>query len=92
MISTSAYSKVKRCFMPTGTPRQPWQDRLHETASRVEEDLRALATYINDEVVPDVRRHSSTALRTAATELQKLAQRLDEDRHSGSPPPDAPKV
>jgi hypothetical protein len=72
------------------TPRQPWQDRLHETASRIEDELRILATYINDEVVPDVRRHSSGALRTAAMELQKLAQRMDDHRRDGAPPPPPP--
>ncbi len=76
--------------MPTEIPKQPWQDRLHETATRVEEELRTFATYINDEVVPDVRRHSSQALRTAAIELQKLAQRLDDERHASPPPPPPP--
>lgn len=74
--------------MPPEVPRQPWQDRLHETAARVEDDLRTFTNYINDEVVPDVRRHSSEALRTAAAELQKLAQRLDDDRQ---PPPRPPQ-
>jgi len=73
--------------MPTETPKQPWQERLHETASRVEEDLRHLADYINDEVVPDVRRFSSDGLRKAAIELQKLAQRMDDHRGTGAPPP-----
>lgn len=71
---------------PNQAPRQPWQDRLHETATRVEEEVRILASYINDEVVPDVRRFSSGALRTAAIELQKLAQKMD-DGHKGTPPP-----
>jgi hypothetical protein len=72
--------------MPTEVPRQPWQDRLHETATRVEEELRLFANYINDEVVPDVRRHSSQALKTAAAELQRLAQRLDDERRTPPPP------
>jgi hypothetical protein len=78
--------------MPPEIPRQPWQDRLHETAARIEEDLRHLASYINDEVVPDVRRFSSGALRNAAIELQKLAQRMDDERSKDTPPPPgAPK-
>lgn len=77
--------------MPPEIPRQPWQDRLHETATRVEEELRSVATYINDEVVPDVRRYSSEALRKAAIELHKLAQRMDDDRGTGAPPPPTPK-
>jgi hypothetical protein len=76
--------------MPNDFPRQPWQDRVHETAARVEEELRTLAAYINDEVVPDVRKYSSEALRKAALELHKLAQKMDDGRGSGEPPP--PKV
>ena len=78
--------------MPPEAPRQPWQDRLHETAARVEDELRTFANYINDEVVPDVRRHSSEALRTAAVELQKLAQKLDDVRNAPPPPPRPPEA
>jgi hypothetical protein len=76
--------------MPIETPKQPWQERIHETAARVEDELRGLASYLNDEVVPDVRRYSSEALRTAATELQKLAQRMDDERGKATPPPPPP--
>ncbi len=72
---------------PNQTPRQPLQERLSETAARVEEELRSLAAYINDEVVPDVRRYSSEALRTAAIELHKLAQKMDDQRTPPPPPP-----
>jgi hypothetical protein len=67
-------------------PKQPWQDRLHEATVHVEEDLRRVVSYINDEVVPDVRRHGSEALRVAAQELRKLAERLDEQRRTPPPP------
>jgi hypothetical protein len=62
-----------------------WEQQLREAATRVEEDLRQVVTYINDEVVPDIRRNSSHALRAAATELQKLAQRMDERRAASGP-------
>jgi hypothetical protein len=70
-----------------GEPKQPWQDRLHDATVHVEEDLRRVISYINDEVVPDVRRHGSEALRVAAQELRKLAERLDEQRRTPPPPP-----
>ena len=76
---------------PEPTTRQPWQETIKETAARVEDELRNLATYINDEVVPDVRRYSSDALRTAAIELHKLAQRMDDERSTPPPPPVTPK-
>ena len=76
--------------MSPESPRQPWQDRIQETADRVEDELRNLATYINNEVVPDVRRHGSEALRTAAIELHKLAQRLDNASTRSTPPPPPP--
>ena len=84
--------------MVANEPKRPWEQRLHEAGTRVEEDLRKVIQYINDEVVPDVRRNGSEALRAAATELQKLAQRMDEragrtaSRPSTPPPPKgAPK-
>ena len=73
--------------MPFEIPKQPWQDRIQETATRVEDELRTLAIYINDEVVPDVRRFSSDTLRTAAIELHKLAQKMDDVRGTSTPPP-----
>lgn len=65
--------------MAHSEPRR-WEQQLREAANRVEEDLRHVVTYINDEVVPDVRRNGSQALRSAAAELQKLAERMDERR------------
>ncbi|MDP9039699.1 MAG: hypothetical protein M3O02_10575 [Acidobacteriota bacterium] len=58
----------------------PWSQQLQQATARAEEDLRRVVTYINDEVVPDIRRNGSEALRAAAVELQKLAQRMDDTR------------
>ena len=60
-------------------PGGGWEQKLQDVGARVEEDLRRVVTYINDEVVPDVRRNGSAALRAAAVELQKLAQRMDDE-------------
>ncbi len=73
--------------MPDTMPKQPWETRLRDAATRAEEDVRKLITYINDEVVPDVRRNSSEALRAAATELHRLAEKMDESKKSTPPPP-----
>ena len=54
--------------MPNDGPRN-WEQQLREAATHAEEDLRKVVTYINDEVVPDIRRNGSQALRAAAEEL-----------------------
>jgi hypothetical protein len=67
-----------------------WEQQLREAAARVEEDLRHVVTYINDEVVPDIRRNGSQALRDAAVELQKLADRMDDRRRAAQAAKDKP--
>lgn len=64
--------------MSTDGTKQPWEARLREVTKSAEEDVHRLITYINDEVMPDIRRNSSTALKAASAELQKLAQRMDD--------------
>ena len=70
--------------------QRPWEQQLREAATRAEEELRRVVKYINDEVVPDVRKNGSQALRAASDELRKLAQRMDEhnsDAQKGPPKP-----
>lgn len=72
-----------------------WEQQVRDAALRVEEDLRRVVAYINDQVVPEIRLNGSQALRAAAEELQKLAQRMD-DRSAaahgqGSPTAPAPE-
>ena len=55
-------------------------------APKVEEEVRRVIAYLNDEVVPQVRRNSSTALRAAAQQLSSLAEHLDQQRATGTPP------
>jgi hypothetical protein len=74
--------------MANDGPRR-WEHQVRDAAMRVEEDLRRVVAYINDQVVPDIRRNGSEALRAAAQELQKLAQRMDDRRaaaQQASPP------
>ena len=54
-----------------------WNSKVQDTADRAEAEVRKLIDYMNDEVVPDVRKHSSIALRAAADRLRELAQTLD---------------
>lgn len=61
-----------------------WEDKVNNAASRAESELRRLIDYLNDEVVPDVRRHGSTALHSAAERLHELAKTLDDTPKPGS--------
>ena len=64
---------------PPRDPSPP-RDRVREVSARVEEELRDLVRWINDEVVPGVRKDSSKALRVASEKLQKLADYMDQHK------------
>jgi hypothetical protein len=49
-------------------------------AETLEKETAELVKYLNDEVVPAVRGHSSKALRTAAGKLAKFADYLETQR------------
>ena len=69
-------------------PGQGFEQRLRDAASSVEAEVKRLITYVNDEVVPDVRRNGSDALRVASAELEQLARKMDEaNRTTPHPPP-----
>lgn len=44
----------------------------------LDRDAERLISYLNDEIVPAIRQHSSRGLRAAAKELQKFAEFLDQ--------------
>jgi hypothetical protein len=81
--------------MSTEEPKRAWERQLKDAAAHLETDLKNVVKYINDEVVPDVRRNGSEALRAAAAELHKLAQKMDDHARrtatSQPPPKDAPQ-
>ena len=60
--------------------QRPLDQRLQDAAKRAEEELHRLVRFLDDEVVPEVRRNSSSALRAAAVRLQKLAESMDDAR------------
>lgn len=57
-----------------------WESKIQDATSRLEEELRRAVRFVDEEVVPEVRRGGSAALRTASDELRKLADRLDDER------------
>jgi hypothetical protein len=56
---------------------------LGDVVPRVEEEIRKVIVYLNDEVVPHLRQDSSQALRIASEQLRKIADRLDDTRRGG---------
>ena len=66
---------------PNGRPFSAAGQKLDETiaeaAKRIEEETKQLLNYINDEVVPMVRAHSTTGLRVASDKLKELADYME---------------
>jgi glutamyl-tRNA reductase len=53
-----------------------------EAATTVEKEAAELITYLNDEVVPAVRQHSTKALRIAVKKLNHLADYMERNAPS----------
>ncbi|MGC2698519.1 MAG: hypothetical protein WA738_22245 [Candidatus Angelobacter sp.] len=53
---------------------------LGETAQKLEREKERVINYLNSEVVPAIRNQSSKAIRTAAEQLNKLAEYMDKNR------------
>jgi hypothetical protein len=56
--------------------------RIEEAIELIQMEVRHTIAYVNDAVVPQVRRESISALRTVADKLRELADRFDQN---GSP-------
>jgi len=52
--------------------------KVGETSERLEQEAAQFIKYLNDEVVPAVRQHSTKALRVAAEKMQDLANYMDQ--------------
>src|ERR1700685_1236649 len=71
---------------PPGSPFGPGGvgHRLEEAVELIEMELRHAIAYVNDAVIPQVRRESISAMRTAAEPLRTLADRFEQ--RSGTAP------
>ncbi len=54
--------------------------QLEEAARRLEVETEKFIRYLNDEVVPEVREHSSRGLRRASRELARFADYLEQTK------------
>lgn len=53
--------------------------KIEEAARTLEVETEKFIQYINNEVVPEVRKHSSRGLRTASEKLREFAEYLDKN-------------
>ena len=67
---------------PTGVGQ-----RIDEAIELIEMELRHAIAYVNDAVIPQVRRESISAMRVAADTLRNLADRFEQ---TSSPAPNRP--
>jgi glutamyl-tRNA reductase len=54
---------------------------INEAAERLEKEIPEFIKYLNDEVVPAVRTHSTKALRVASQKLTEFADYMDQQHH-----------
>ena len=54
--------------------------KFDEAASKIEQEIKGVLQHLNDHVVPKVRSEGTQALRTAADQLRKLADRMDDTK------------
>jgi len=54
--------------------------RFEDMGRRLDEEVEKMIAYLNDEVVPQVRNHSSRALRIAAEKLSRFADYMDQSQ------------
>lgn len=69
-------SKTKARFERFG---RKLDTEFSEAAQKVDREAEKVIAYLNDEVVPAIRTHSTKALRIAAEQLSKLAEYMDKN-------------
>ncbi len=69
--------------------------RIEEAIELIEMELRHAAAYVNQAVIPQVRKESIFALRNVANSLRSFADRLDQQQQAQQqappPPPKDPR-
>jgi hypothetical protein len=78
-MSTQDDPKAKQRFENFG---RKLDAEFGEAAEKFEREKEKVINYLNSEVVPSIRTHSTKALRVAAEQLNKLAEYMDKNRSS----------
>ncbi|MGA7856305.1 MAG: hypothetical protein WCA11_00145 [Terracidiphilus sp.] len=76
--------KVREIAVSTYPPPGPGASgvgrRIEEAVELIEMELRHTVAYVNDAVVPQVRKESITAMRRLSETLRNLADRMDQPK------------
>lgn len=69
--------KSAKTGRPFQTAGKKLDDVFGDASKRIEEETQTLITYINNELVPAIREHSSYGLRIASEKLKQAADMMD---------------
>lgn len=69
-----------------GYPSGGVGQRIEEAIELIEMELRHAVAYINDAVVPQVRKESISAMRTVSNTLRDLADRIEQNHNQPKGP------
>ncbi|MGB8885229.1 MAG: hypothetical protein WCC87_00815 [Candidatus Korobacteraceae bacterium] len=72
----------KNARRPFQTAGERLDDVLGDASKRIEQETQLLIKYINDELVPAIRDHSSNALRIASEKLTQAADLMDSTKRN----------
>ena len=77
--------------MSTYPPPGSGQSRIEEAVELIELELRHAIAYVNDAVIPQVRKESISAMRSLSDSLRSLADRIERRQHPDQSPPRGPQ-
>ena len=77
-LSSVRFSIDRSSLWRNNGPMKDNPTKLVDMAERLEKECSEVIRYLNDEVVPAVRQHSTKALRTAADKLEELANYMEQ--------------
>ncbi len=65
--------------------------RIEEAVELIEMELRHAIAYVNDAVIPQVRKESILAMRSLSDTIRNLADRIERRQHNDQAPPQGPQ-